>query len=100
MSEPNVAVTGMLIGRIEVLERALLRTMLLLIAREPNQSALLKDLREDFQSFVLSLPMTPEEIQKHAGEKSGELLRQISASLQESGHIHSECSPTSDPEVH
>ena len=48
-----------LFGKVCLLERALLRTMTLLIARDPNPQALLEDLRQDFVAFVPSLPLTP-----------------------------------------
>ena len=72
----------MLLGRVELLERALLRTMTLLISREPDPLPVLKDLEQDFRSFVLSLPMAPEELQGHARRVSDELLRKIADSLQ------------------
>ena len=86
MSEPNVALAGMLVGRIEVLERAMLRVMALVISRDPEPDELLEELRSDLRSFVLSLPMTPEEIQNHARQSSDELLQQISGVLQGSAH--------------
>ena len=72
----------MLLGRVELLERALLRTMTLLISREPDPLPVLKDLEQDFRSFVLSLPMVPEELQDHARRASDQLLQKIAGSLQ------------------
>ena len=95
MSDTNDALVGMLVGRIEVLERALLSAMILILNREPRRIEILKDLEEDFRSFVLSLPMGPEEIQENAGRYSDELIQQISSSLQESAGIHYD-STTSD----
>ena len=74
----------MLLGRVELLERALLKTMTLLISREPDPLPVLKDLEQDFRSFVLRLPMAPEELQVHARRASDELLQQIAGSLQAS----------------
>ena len=98
MNNTNEALVGMLIGRIEVLERALLRAMIMILSREPRRVDILKDLEEDFRSFVLSLPMTPEEIQKYAGAHSDALIQQISSSLQGSADTHY-ASTTIDPDI-
>ena len=98
MDNTNEVLVGMLIGRIEVLERALLRAMILILNREPRRVEILKDLEEDFRSFVLSLPMTPEEIQKYAETHSDALIQQISSSLQGSADIHYD-STTIDPDI-
>ena len=96
MSDANDALVGMLIGRIEVLERALLRAMILILSREPRRIEILKELEEDFRSFVLSLPMDPEEIQENARLYSDELFQKISSTVRK-GHTHSEYPPTIDP---
>ena len=70
--------------------------MIILLMREPSRVALLKDIEEDLRSFVLSLPMSPEELQKQAVARSDALLRQIASALQESGNIRSDENPTND----
>ena len=87
MSDPDTIRTAMLVGRIEVLERAMFRVMALAIVRDPDPEGLLEELRSDLRSFVLSLPMIPqgpEGVQHHARQHSDELLRQISDFLQAS----------------
>ena len=89
MSDTNDALVGMMIGRIEVLEHARLRAMILILNHEPEQDALLRELESDLRSFVLSLPMAPEEIQDNARRKSDELIGQLTSFLHPTRHTNS-----------